>query len=617
MSLDLAFGEMVAVHGSSGSGKSTLLNILGLLTRPDRGQLVIDGHDVTQLAPAHRAAFRLGRIAFVFQAFHLVEHMTVAENIALPLLHTSTPKDARRETVDVMIEKLGLGHRKDNLPRTLSGGEKQRVAIGRALVTKPTLLLCDEPTGSLDSVRSREVVELLRNLTGPEQATVIVTHDEWVAGQCDRTVRVEDGRIDAPSRRSTAARRTAAQPLQPPKTTSRWALLGMGQALRAVQRRAGRNFFTMLGVTLGVAALVLTVALSATISAQLSDTFNLYLAQRVTLKPPGDAQIGAREALSWEDSTGLARLKSLNGVEAAGVVQDVSGGAATITPVHENRTDFEGRIQAPVMSTSRGGMQAMGLELVAGRLFDAGHIARGDRVAVLSESVFQQLGRTWVPGLTVFANNTPFSVIGLVKQDLTSGSTLPSVFIPLGQTLGGEGGRASIMVKTAAGAASQVAAEGPVAWNPARPGSMTAAASPEPKSLRKAADANQQTLMIGMAAVTLVIGAVGTMNTFLVAVLERRREIGLRMALGSSRLGMMVQFATESVLTAGAGAVLGVVAAINILAVTCLVNHWVPVFSPESITLGLAAGLVIGLVAGVYPAMKAAQTDPVVTLSHG
>lgn len=618
ISFSLKRGTMVAVVGPSGSGKSTLLNILGLLTSPDQGRLIIDGQDVSALSSTQRAAFRLGRIAFVFQAFHLIEHKTVAENIELPLIYGSMPKAARQAEVLAVLKKLGMEHRKDSLPSTLSGGEKQRVAIGRALVTKPTLLLCDEPTGSLDSARSREVLRLLREITGPDQATVIVTHDTWVAEQCDEAIRIEDGRAVSSVPPAESLGRHPKFRIKA-SNSARWIALGFREALNAAKQRSRRNAFTMLGVGLGVASLVLTVGFSATISAQLSDKFNLYLAQRVTLSSPADETISPQKALAWQASEGMTRLSQLNGVEAAGVLQDVSGGGATVTLARDDRTSYEGRIQAPVIATTTAGLHAQGVELSQGRLFDAGHVARGDNVAVVGESLVRLTGRPWQAGMQFFLNNKPFLILGVVREDLSAASSLASVYVPLGQGLG-DGpslkSKTTIVLKTNPGAASQVAHEAQVAWNPAQPGSMTASAPPEPNSLRQAVDVQQRNLMIGMAAVTLVIGGVGIMNTFMVAVLERRREIGLRMALGSTPAGMMAQFAAEAVLTSSAGAVLGVVAAVNVLAVTCLINHWTPVISPESIGLGLGAGLLIGLVAGVHPARKAARTDPVDTLSQ-
>ncbi|MDJ0459817.1 ATP-binding cassette domain-containing protein [Arthrobacter sp. NQ7] len=493
VSLSLKRGTMTAVIGPSGSGKSTLLNILGLLTSPDRGRLSIDGQDVASLSSTQRSAFRLGRIAFVFQAFHLIEHKTVAENIELPLIYGGMAKAARQADVLAVLEKLGMEHRKDSLPMTLSGGEKQRVAIGRALVTKPTLLLCDEPTGSLDSARSREVLQLLRELTGPDQATVIVTHDPWVSDQCDETIHVEDGRVVS----SAPVFKSVGRPSKPrvrASSRARWIALGFREAWNSTRRRSRRNAFTMLGVALGVASLVLTVGFSATISAQLSDKFNLYLAQRVTLSSPADEAISSQKALEWQASEGMIRLAKLNGVEAAGVLQDISGGGATVTPVPDDRVSYDGRIQAPVIASTVEGLNAQGVELAQGRLFDAGHVARRDRVAVVGETLMRRIGRPWQAGMQLYLNNKQFLIVGVVREDLSAASSLASVYVPLGQSLGDESsfqGKATILLRTSAGAASQVANEAQAAWNPAQPGSMTASAPPRtefaPPSCRRAA----------------------------------------------------------------------------------------------------------------------------------
>jgi macrolide transport system ATP-binding/permease protein len=625
VNLRLEAGSMTAVLGPSGSGKSTLLNILGLLVEPDEGELIIGGENAAHLATAGQARLRLERVAFVFQSFHLIEHKTVAENIELPLILQGKSRQIRRGAVEEVLRRLGMEHRRDSFPSTLSGGEKQRVAIARAVVTKPTLLLCDEPTGSLDSARSADVIELLRSITGPDQATVIVTHDAGVAEQCDTAIHIRDGRIVEQTAGGSSSI-VSPQPRGRGRTSGaehhrwRWTGLGIRQALHASRRRMKRNTFTMIGAAIGVASLVLTVGLSATISAQLSDKFNLYLAQRVTLAAPQGADaISAQQARQWQSSAGMQRLADLHGVQAAGVIQDVSGGAATISLTPEYRGSFDGRIQAPVLAVTPAGLDAEGVRLTAGRLFDDGHVSRSDDVAVIGRSLLQSLGRNWQPGMTVYAANTPFQIVGVVQEDLSSTDNAGALYVPLGNRLSDSAveGPTKILLKTASGAASQVAGEATAAWDPTSQSQLTASAPPEPTTLRQAVDDQQRNLMIAMAGVTLLIGGVGIMNTFLVSVMERRREIGLRMALGSTPGAIRTQFAAEAVIAAAGGAVLGVIAAVNALAVISLLNHWIPVIEPASIGIGIGAGLLIGLIAGLYPAHKASQIDPVETLSQG
>jgi putative ABC transport system ATP-binding protein len=186
-------GDYVAVTGPSGSGKSTLLHLLGLLDSPTAGSYLLDGLDTSRLGDRDRSALRGGRIGFVFQAFHLLPYRTALENVLLAEMYNQTPRSARvRAAVDA-LDAVRLGHRLDALPTTLSGGECQRVAIARALVNRPSLLLCDEPTGNLDSRTAATLMELLDQLNSGGLTIVIITHDATVAAHAGRTVAISDG----------------------------------------------------------------------------------------------------------------------------------------------------------------------------------------------------------------------------------------------------------------------------------------------------------------------------------------------------------------------------------------------------------------------------------------
>ena len=195
VSLEIAAGESVAVMGPSGSGKSTLLGILGCLDRPTRGHYLLDGREVSSLDDAELSALRNRRIGFVFQSFHLIPQLTVEENVETPLLYGRVPEREWRSRVHACLEKVGLDHRSTHRPSELSGGEAQRAAIARALVTEPAVLLADEPTGNLDSATGEEVAEVLWGLQREGRTVVVVTHNESLAARAQRVVRLRDGRI--------------------------------------------------------------------------------------------------------------------------------------------------------------------------------------------------------------------------------------------------------------------------------------------------------------------------------------------------------------------------------------------------------------------------------------
>jgi putative ABC transport system ATP-binding protein len=188
-------GEHVAITGPSGSGKSTLLNLLGLLDRPTEGFLEIDGIDVGSASERDRAAVRAHRIGFVFQSFHLLPHRTAAENVMLAQVYADMPRRRRLGAALAALAQVGLEHRAHALPTALSGGERQRVAIARALVNHPSLLLCDEPTGNLDTATTRELTDLLVSLHEGGTTLVIITHNPVVAGRAERRVTIRDGQL--------------------------------------------------------------------------------------------------------------------------------------------------------------------------------------------------------------------------------------------------------------------------------------------------------------------------------------------------------------------------------------------------------------------------------------
>jgi ABC-type lipoprotein export system ATPase subunit len=193
--LTIHAGDWLAIVGPSGSGKSTLLNVLGCLDRPTAGTYLIDGIDAGSLSEDERASLRAQSIGFVFQTFHLLGHRTALENVMLADVYAAGDRTDREARAQAALEKVGMGHRRDFLPTKMSGGEQQRVAIARALLGSPRLLLCDEPTGNLDTVNTDSVLALFDTLAGEGLTFVVITHDEDVAAHARRAVRIVDGQL--------------------------------------------------------------------------------------------------------------------------------------------------------------------------------------------------------------------------------------------------------------------------------------------------------------------------------------------------------------------------------------------------------------------------------------
>ena len=195
VSLKIYKGEFVAIVGQSGSGNSTLMNIIGCLDVPTSGQYLLNGEDVSELTDDEQAEIRNKTLGFIFQQYNLIPKLNVQENVELSLLYAGIPAEERAERARLQIERVGLAGKEKNLPTQLSGGQQQRVSIARALAGDPSVILADEPTGALDSRTSREVLDFLKKLNDEGNTIVLITHDNGIAQEAKRVVRVADGKI--------------------------------------------------------------------------------------------------------------------------------------------------------------------------------------------------------------------------------------------------------------------------------------------------------------------------------------------------------------------------------------------------------------------------------------
>ncbi len=195
VSFEIEKGEFVSIMGPSGCGKSTLLNVLGLLDKPESGSYKFCGDEVSHLNEKGRSSIRKENIGFIFQNFNLIDELTVFENIELPLIYNKVSSSERKKRVNELIEKIGISHRASHFPQQLSGGQQQRVAVARALITRPTLILADEPTGNLDSSNGNEVMELMCELHEAGTTIIMVTHSSHDASYSSRIINLLDGHI--------------------------------------------------------------------------------------------------------------------------------------------------------------------------------------------------------------------------------------------------------------------------------------------------------------------------------------------------------------------------------------------------------------------------------------
>jgi macrolide transport system ATP-binding/permease protein len=617
VSLTVDRGEFVAIMGQSGSGKTTLMNLLGCLDSPTAGSYRIEGQEAADLEADELATLRRKTFGFIFQRYNLLATASAEENVEIPAIYAGLEKARRRDRARELLGKLGLGARGGHLPSQLSGGQQQRVAIARALMNNPAIILADEPTGALDSRSGQEVMTLLHELHREGRTIILITHDEKVAENAKRIIRVQDGKIlsDAPN---GAEEKSAALATPALEGDASGALADISEATKTALRSLRVNLFrtalTLLGIIIGVAAVVTMLAIGNGSKAKVVAQISAMGTNLLNIRPGGADIRNSGDNATLLPADALALLDAAN-VEAVVPERD---GRATL---RFGSTDYASQIQGVGSAFP----SARDWPVAQGTFFTDRDVEAYAPVIVLGKTVADTLFKNGEApvGQYVLVKNIPFQVIGVMASKGAApwgGDQDDAAFVPYTTgmiRLFGGNYLNSVTVKVADVGQIDATQQAITALLKARHNGIENFRIRNTASLLDMVSETQNTLTVllgAVAAISLLVGGIGVMNIMLVSVTERTREIGIRMATGARRRDIMLQFNTEAAVVCTVGGILGILAGFLAGWIISLFDVSV-MFSVMPALLAFSCAVATGLLFGYLPARKAAWLDPVVALS--
>lgn len=619
VSLRVMPGEFVAIVGPSGSGKSTLLNVLGLLDHATAGRYWLNGVDVGALNERERDRMRNEVLGFVFQDSRMILTDTAAGNASLGLKVRGTPREDRVVRVGAALRRMGLTHRMEEQAVNLSGGERQRVAIARAIATMPSVILADEPTGSLDSENSQRIVDHLRALNDQGATVVIITHDSAVADAADRRVQIVDGAVVGRSpdpRPSTPPVPASDELLDRGRTRHRWGTVLWDEfcdALSSHSSKPGRALLLLIAFMLGTGGLVCSIGISESAAAQVSERLTAASLDEVVVRSASTTAY--EEGFYSPDGEAAAAIARLEGVRGVGFVGSVPPAEARITVLPAGAVPSQSTFGGRILVADSGYLDVQEVDVDPSHAPALLTTAWGAAVAVMGAGAADTLGVSpGTQGAQIWVNGAPVDVVGLIS-DTGRDSTLSEAIILSPAALGSLTPEdLSMVIRTTPGYPAAIAEAVPYAVSPDDPARVRVETVADLRNLRRGVATDLGSSVGMVSTLLLVLASLSSAVAMYLSVQTRSPEIALRRALGASRSSVWRMFTMEGLVIGAAGGVAGAATGITAVVLICMVSGWTPTLSPSVIMLGLLAGSVAGILSATYPAIVAARADPAIAI---
>ncbi|WP_313969059.1 ATP-binding cassette domain-containing protein [uncultured Rothia sp.] len=667
-------GEFLAIIGPSGSGKSTLLNAIGLLDTPTSGTYSLFGKNTEGLSDRERDEMRRDHLGFIFQSSNMLLDETSTTNASMGLRVQGVPYSERLQRTEETLEFLGLSDRASIRTRYLSGGEKQRCAIARALATRPPLILADEPTGNLDSHNSAKVIEILQRINATGCTVLVITHDPEVAAAARRVIRIEDGRLHEQSRAETAEVVPVAEavPVVADSPANAPARLAPGEkpaahrrgsfltddsieAISALTSRPLRTLLLGLSFALGVGGLISASGMSESASYQVnqrllgSEQSTLYISDR-----DNDENVLGTYRQGESAQNVADRITALDYVKNTGFVSSVAPADVRITRF--SPYEDEPKTAIGLSSTSKTRLEQIGARMNPETLraleqmnstLTLQNVADRERAeqlsgAIVSVSAARALGiipedkaadnatteprpgempvvdygiklgglPQVAPGVSIWVDGQLMPVIGLFDPG-NSGYEFRNTVIVSPGTLQRTGrGQVTYIAETERGYGKAVAKAIPLTLKPAEPSQINVETPSDLQSLR-ASIASDLGLYVGvLSGILLVLASLSAATAMYLSVQSRTAEIALRRAIGSSKWLIARIFLMEGVMLGVLGGSIGACSGMIATIILSLVQGWQAILSPGFVVLGVGVGALTGLVSSAYPAWVASRKSP-------